>query len=193
MSNEYVTPIRHSSFSAAANTTAGAAGGAVKTGLASAALWIGAFTLIGVAVGVTLATGGLGAAGVGSIFSGITSFLTSGVTWGALIGGGLGLALGTGTSWLPGGAGAIVGGLKGGAKASARVASETAAAQELQAQIAVARAQEASPVTNNIYANDNKYGFPVQGTAMNPAMSSVQLDGAQLGGTAVGQQRAAGL
>lgn len=190
MSDKYVTPVRHSSFSAAANTAAGAAGGAVKTGLTSAALWIGAITLIGVAVGVTIATGGLSFVGTGSIMSGIISFLTSGVTWGALIGGGLGLAFATGTAWIPGGAGAIAGGLKGGGKASARVANERAAAQELQTQIAIARAQEASPV----YANsNNKYNFPDQGAPMNPALSSVQLNEAQLGGTAVGQQRANGV
>lgn len=189
MDNYNVTPVNHSGFSAAAATTAGAAGGAVKTGLKSAAIWIGALTLVGITLGVTIATGGFSLLGTGGLLSGLGSFLTSGVTWGALIGGGLGLAAGVGTSWIPGGAGAIVGGLKGGSKASARVENERAAAQDLQTQITMARAQAYEPsVTTNVYANDNKYGFPAQGAAMNAAMPSVQLDGAQLQGTAVGTQ-----
>lgn len=208
MNQDYVTPVNHSGFSAAATTTAGAAGGAVKTGLKSAAIWIGAFTLLGIGVGLAIATGGLGfgtlLGSVGTAAtasteaiagSGFLGFITSGITWGVglgALGGGL---LGIGTSWIPGGAGAIVGGLKGGAKASARVENERAAAQDIQTQIAMTRAQAYEPaVTTNVYAaNDNKYNFPQQGSAMNPAMASVQLDGAQLNGTAVGQQRAAAL
>lgn len=195
MEQQYATPIRHSSFSAAANTTAGAAGGAVKYGLGSAVAWIGVLTLVGVAIGVTVATGGLSAilgtaAGASAGGSGLLGLITSGTTWGALIGGGLGLGFGFGTSWIPGGLGALVGGLKGGAKASARVSNERAAAADLQTQIAMAQAQAYTP---QMADNDNKYGFPGQGAPMNPAMRDIQLGTAQYDGTATGRQRAAGL
>lgn len=174
MQTDYVAPVNHGVLSATGNVAAGTVGGALKTGLGAAALWIGALTVLGVAVGVTVATGGLsailGSAAAGTAAgTGLIGFVTSPLTWGVLLGGLGGAAVGVGTSWLPGGIGVIAGGVKGASKASGQVHSERMAAMQMQAEIDLAKTQSDAVAPTPARTAPN-YNFPEQGTPMNPAV-----------------------
>lgn len=180
----YITPVKHSAASATGAQVAGTAGGALKGGLGAAALWVLGFTVAFAVLGAVIATpGGIAAiigtagtaasaGGVGTAASGLLGLVTNPLTWGIGLGGALGAVLGLGSSWLPGGAGAIFGGLKGHQHASERVNNERAAAVAVETQLTAARAMSASvPTQVNV-------GFPEQGSRFNQASSSIQADSA---------------
>ena len=182
MSSDYVTPINHTSGSAFAASAAGTAGGVLKGGLMTAALWVGGAALLGIGVAALVTTGGLaavigtaGASGVAG--SGLLGFLTSPLT----IGAGVGAFLGLLTVAIPAGLGAVVGGFKGHSKASERVNSERAAALEMQQSIAMQQAPMAC-----MQGPANKYSLPAQGSAMNPA--GTRINAAEYDGLAAAQQ-----
>jgi hypothetical protein len=163
MSNEEynVAPIDHGVLSATGSIAAGTVGGGVKKGLLWGALWIGAATL-GVAA-IAAVTFGLGAAPL-------------------LIGGLLGGVMGTATSGFAGVIGSTIGAITGGTRAFNEVKQEKGAANLMQAQIDVMKAQNMQAASN-----DNKYSFPPQGSPMNMAGSTVNA--MQADGRVSGQER----
>jgi hypothetical protein len=113
----------------------------------------------------------------GTAASGAWSFLgevLAGVAGGGLVGGAV--------AFLAAPIAAIVGGGHGAVQATKRVAMENGAAKELAAQVEIYKAQAQSASNDN-----NKYNFPAQGSAMNPAMASIQADSAQAFGPVAGQ------
>ena len=184
MSNEeYIAPIDHSAGSAAASTAAGAAGGAVKGGFnwiwksaRNAALIFGAIALVWAVMTVfPIAAAAPGAVQAVTHMAPIVHQLLTvlGITAGVTaLGAGVGAVIGGLTAPV----GAAVGAVKGGSKASREVKMERGAAAELQAQIALARAQNPAAQVyapaSSIAANDDmKYNaFPPQGAPMNPAL-----------------------
>ena len=186
--NEFIAPVNHTALSGFSSTAAGTAGGAVKGGVKGALVGLGLFAAAGLAVGLFVASGGVGmlltaagaatasAGGAGGLFAGafsvakfigITGLFTAG---GVALGSAFGVPLGSM-------AGGLVGGVKGHARASERVSQERGQAAVLDAQIEMIRAQSAPSVQTHVYAqpgHDNKFNFPAQGSSMNAA--SPQLD-----------------
>lgn len=175
MRNDDVMPVNHTPGSEFATKATGTVGGAVKGGLGAMLLWIGAAALIGIGI-AAMFTGPAGTGfGLDMIGKGVGSLLTNGLFWGGVIGAGAGIY----TSWIPGGIGAIFGGLKGHERASNRVNNERAAAMEMQQAIAMQQAP-------TMEAGPNKYNFPAQGSAMNPA--GTKIGAMEYDGLAAGQQ-----
>ncbi|MFM9890866.1 MAG: hypothetical protein ACKVOE_09570 [Rickettsiales bacterium] len=179
MEQEY-TPLNHGALSATGTTVSEAA----KGGLSG--LWKGGLIGLLAPIGIGMAV----LAGGGLLFS--ASLATLGTL--AAIGAGVGAI---GSFWTTGiglGIGTLFGTVKGATRGIDRVSGEKAASQMMSAQVEAYKAQ-AQTAGTNIYAPQvsNKYGFPDQGAAMNPALANVQLSGAQYDGVAAGQQRAAGL
>ncbi len=180
MSNDdqYVTPVKHTSMSAFGTTAAGTAGGAIKGGLGAAGAWVLGATIIGGLAAAALFTVLFGgpaslaflAPVVHAVFSPLGLTVAAGAVGGAV--------LGLGSSWLPGGLGAIFGGFSGGAKAAGRVSQENAAAQQAEAQIAAAQMQYAAAAP----AAQVNVGYPAQGSRFNEAGSSIQADSAAYAG-----------
>jgi hypothetical protein len=156
-----VAPVNHGVLSTTGNVALGAAGGALKTGFTSAALWTIGATVIGGGVAALIALSPL-AIGLGIVGGGILGLFTSGFA---------------------GVIGSAIGGVKGASRSVQRVNAEQGAANVLQAQVAAYQAQAMAQAP----ANDNKYNFPAQGSAMNPAMASIQADSAQGFGPIAGQ------
>jgi hypothetical protein len=182
MQNETISPINHGVVSATGHTVAGAAGGAVKSGLQT----IGYTALVCAGIGAVWATGGLGlfATGVGSTFlSGLLGAAAGGLAGGVVLGPLFSVFTGT------------YGAVKGGANAANRVREEKGASNAMQAQLETYRAQalasQMAPTT--VYApsatNDNKYSGA---STMNLAPSTIQQGDAQLQGmvNGMGLQRA---
>ncbi len=185
MDNNYVAPVDHGVLSTTGSVAIGSAAQGVK---AAANTWgvttvttaviggaLGALVIGGIAaltpigfVGVAI-LGGLGALG-GAAAGGITGGTTI-APFLAAIGGAFGLA-------------------KGGVDAFDQVKAEKGAANVMQAQVAAYKAQAQAQAY--AAANDNKYNFPAHGSAMNPALASIQADSAQAMGSvaAQGLQRA---
>lgn len=181
--NEQIMPVSHGAAGTTAHVAAGAAGGAVKSG----ASWYGIAALVTTVVG----------AGIGALVtSGVT--LTSApialpaIVTGILVGGGIGAVAGLfGVGPFAGGIGALLGGFGGGAKAHDKVKAENAAANVMQSQIDLAKAQIMAQSQSP--ANDNKYDFPPQGSAMNQAATTlVGGNNMQLAGRAIEAQRQVG-
>lgn len=162
MSNEYnVAPVDHGFFSATGSVALGTAGGALKS-IGKTALWcIG----IGAAIGLLASFGVFGVAAGASSFA-IPAGFWSGVgstVLGALGGG----VVAAGLAPLAG----LFGAGKGAIQSHERVSMETGAARSMDMQLAAYQAMA---------ANNSKYNFPPQGSAMNPAgtmVSAMQNDG----------------
>lgn len=170
-----VVPIRHSSASAVGATAAGAAGGAVKTGVKWGSRWIAAMSIVGAVVAAAW-TGG---------FSLIATPLVNAVLLGAGIGGLLGLVSSPAIGVVTG----AVGAAKGGNAAARKVKIENAQARmyddQLSAQVDAykfaALTQAQAPVQVYAPTANTNYGFPQQGSAMNPAKTQIgamQYEGA---------------
>ncbi len=191
MVENYAAPIDHSAGSAAAQTAAGAAGGALKTG----AKWWAAVAVIGAAVGlfaglvltgivpITIVSGAL------AEISGMGLLKVATIAATTIIGGAVAAStLGP----VAGAIGGTIGGVKGGGRAAHRVGEERGAAAAMQAQIEMVRAQSPAPAQTVVYApaaNNNSTGLPAYGDAMNAA--APQISNMQYEGPINGQQLAA--
>lgn len=177
--DEMVVPVNHDVMSSVGTTvmSSGKSGlsgllkGAVGTFLIGTLLTVAA--TVGVAFLSTATLGGVLAVGATAVVGGL-------LTWGATtVGATLGSAIGL-----------VGGGLDG----IRRVSHEKGASQVLQAQVAAYQAAAASQTAQtNIYTspmatNDNKFNFPAQGSAMNPASASIQAASAEAQGVVNGQQ-----
>lgn len=181
--NEMIAPVNHSAGSALGRTTAGAAGGALKTGVVAGLSW----------PLVTAVAGGILGALVVGFFTGGASLALTPVMWGGLIGAGAGLVGGGLTALPAAGVGAAVGAFTGGAKATNRVNEERGAAAVVDAQIAMARAQNPAPAATTIYAPtaNNSARIGAQPGERGNRVTETQVHGAQYQGTVHGQQLAA--
>jgi hypothetical protein len=166
--NEYVAPVDHGVLSSTGSVAVGTAGGILKS-VGKMALWtVGICSLIGAAIGVSLATGGAGFL-AGPIAAGFGGALL-GVIPGAL------------AAVFLSGPTAMVGAGKGASNAYERVSMEKGMAHSMQMQVQAARAM-----------NDNrKYDFPQQGSPMNQASSNVQASSIESLGQMAGQNLARG-
>lgn len=176
---ERIAPINHSAGSALGSTAAGAAGGAVKVGVITGLSWPLVAAAIGGVIGslvVGVATGGVGfaitpmmiGAGVGTILGGIGGFFTA-------------IPMGT--------LGGAVGAFTGGAKASNRVSEERGAAAQVEAQIAMARAQNPAPAATTIIApNATSHARTEQ---RGNRVTDTQVHGAEYNGRVFGPQQLA--
>ena len=169
MDNTNVAPVDHSAGSAFASTVGGGAGGALKGGIKGALGAWGTVALIGAGIGLfagLLLTGIIALPAAGAITWGFAGFAKALLIGGLTIGGGT-LAATTIGPWAATAGGVVGGGLgaaKGVSRASDQVTQERAAAAGLNAQVDMYKAQA---------ANDNKYNFPEQGSAMNQAGTTV--------------------
>lgn len=140
MNQEY-RPINHSGLSATATTAAGAAGGAVKSGLLTAITWLSGAALLGATiVGVLTAPAGGFLATLGMIAS-------SPLFWG----GAIGLGIGAATLFVPVVLGAAFGAFRGGSRAMERVGDEQAAAYAMQQQLEAYKANAVALASQPVY------------------------------------------
>ncbi len=155
MANDNIAPINHSAGSAFSSTAAGVTGGAIKGGVKWGLVWTGLLAAAGIASGIAL--GGIAAAPIllGLVGGGVVGFLTSPAA---------------------GVIGSAFGALGGGSRAAHRVREERGAAHMLDAQVEAYKAQVMAPQPA---AYANKYAMPEQGSAMNPAASTIQADSLQ--------------
>ncbi len=186
--NDYnIAPVDHGVLSATGSVGVGTAGGAAKA-FGKTMLWV----VAGAATLGFLYFGGFFAA-AGTLLGGFTTaYPTVGALWTAAVGqtGVLGGVLGAIGMAIPGlAAGAFTGAFsglygagKGALEASQRVSQEKGLAKSMQMQMAAYQSMAAS--------NDNKYNFPPQGSAMNPASTRIMAEEAQGLGTLQSQQRA---
>lgn len=166
MQNEYAAPVDHGVLSATGAVAAGTVGGGLKSGFKTALWTIGGFATVGLLIGTGILPGLLA---LGGATAGVWPVI--GYTLG-------GAALGAALSPFTGTLGAMFGAGKGALNAAQRVSDEKGASQAMQAQVAVYQAQAMAA------SNDNKYNFPPQGSAMNPAgttIGSIQRDGVMAG------------
>lgn len=180
--DEMIVPVNHDFMSSVGTTTlsAGRSGlsGLFKGAVSGLVIGLGltATAVIGFGILAFTAPGLLAiGAGIASIVSLIGGVAATGVAMGGF--GAIGSAFGL-----------IGGGLKG----IQRVGHEKGASEMLQAQVAAYQASAVSPsAQTTIYApaSGDKYHFPAQGSAMNPAASSIQADSVQDMGLVNGQQR----
>lgn len=169
--NEYIAPVDHGVLSATGSVGVGALGGAAKS-FGKTMLWsIGLCAAAGAAIAATLASGGTLGGFTWPVIAG-----TLGGLGGAVVGLFPGSFIGAFTGLFGGGTGAV--------EASQRVSQEKGLAKSMQMQMAAYQAQAMAA------SNDNKYNFPPQGSAMNPAMSQIDASSVDRSGTMVGQQLA---
>lgn len=158
MDNRNVAPVNHGILSSTGTIAGGAAGGFIKQG----AIWYAGTTLLVAGAGIVagIMTGGLLGVAIGA----------AGIFTGGWVAGPFVAAIAAG-----------FGGLGGALKGNDRVRAEQGAANELQAQKEIYQAQ--------IIAQNNAktYNFPPQGSAMNPAGTTISamqpqglVDGLQL-------------
>ena len=200
MQNEPITPIDHGFISGSATTIAESGKGGFRSALKGAFIGAAAFfgfwtgggatvgAIVGVAVaGIALATGFFVPATLGA---GLLAF-AGGVGVCALAGGAVGAIPGVISAITGAFAGTAIGvviGLGGGAlQGFNKVGQEKGAAQAVQAQLEAYKASldaAAKTPKTACAANDNKYGFPPQGDAMNQAPTSIKVgaENAQLQG-----------
>ena len=168
--DDMVVPVHHSTISGVSATAVGGIKGAIKGG-------IGGYlttTLLCVAAGAAICAGPMGWS------------LLPGIIGGGFLGG---LAATVVIAPTVGTLTSIIGAARDGSHAAHRVYLEKGSATMLDAQVAASQAQ--ASMQTNVYAGpgaDNKYNFPAQGSALNPALSSVQADSAQAQGVVSGQQ-----
>jgi hypothetical protein len=177
--NAPVAPVKHGVFSTAGNVGGGIFGGGIKS-MSKTVLWgIGIGALVGATLFMMPAIGAMGS------FFGTAAAITGtgalGVV-GAVVGGAIGTLGGALVSPLTG----LFGATKGGMKAHERVRMETGAANVMQAQVQLMRAQAMNPAVSN--DNSNKYNLAEPGSRFNPAGSTVSA--MQGEGRLVGQQLA---
>lgn len=167
-----VAPVNHGVMSTTGSVALGTAGGALKS-VGKVAMWcIG----IGAAVGLVWGAGLLPVVGLAGSFS-LPAGFWSGIG-GALLGVLGGGVAAVGLAPLAGALGAG----KGALESHERVMAEKGAAQQMQAELQVARYQAMAA------SNDNKYNLAAQGSAMNPAASQIQLKSVQMDGPISGTQ-----
>lgn len=167
--NDYVAPVDHGVLSATGSVALGTAGGAVKS-FGKTMLWsIGICAAAGAILAATFASGGT----LGVISGPLLAGLGGGIG-GAILGLIPGSFLGPITGLFGAGKGAL--------ETHQRVSQEKGLAQSMKMQVAAYQAQAMAA------NNDNKYNFPAQGSAMNPASTRIMADLAQDMGTLQGQQ-----
>lgn len=171
--NDVIAPVPHDALSSVGTTAAEAGKGGLK-----GALWgVAGGAVLGVGLAVTagvVLSGGWAVAGVIAALAATPFIIIPTVT-------GLFSAIGIGF---------------GTAHGVHKVSQEKGASEMLQAQVAVAQAQAAAmaPQTNVYTApsSENKYNFAAQGSAMNPAASTIDTSTAQnMGRTASAERQVA--
>ncbi len=171
--NNYVAPVDHGILSSTGAVAGGAAVGFLKNGLTTLAWCVG----IGIVVGALAATGVLPMAslfGGGELAAGFLPLIGK-----ILVGSAVGGLAGTAVGMVGGTITSAVGAVTGAGRALDQVKAEKGAANVVQAQVAAYRAQAQAQAYAAANDNSNKYNFPVHGSAMNPAMASIQADSAQ--------------
>ena len=208
MNNESITPINHGYISSATTTVAGGASGGfwgtLKGALVGGAIVFGLCVGLGAVFGVTSAIAALPAIATGLTAKTFALTYIAPIALGALQGA---------ASWVGWGlfggltvgafGGAAIGGMTGLGTGTLeginRVGQEKGAALQLQTQIEAYKAQAATMeamAKTGRPANDNKFGFPPQGDAMNLAPTNIKVgtENAQLqGAVASGLQQQQGM
>jgi hypothetical protein len=168
MEQQNIAPVDHGVLSATGSVVGGTVGGALSSVGKTALYTIGGFMLFGLLVGTGAVGGALAlfGTGAGSVLS------TVGYTLGF---GAIGAAASVVFAPLAG----LIGGSKGAEHAIGRVSAEKGASNVVQAQLEAYRAQ-AQAETLAASNDNNRYNFPPQGSALNPAgavVNSMQADG----------------
>jgi hypothetical protein len=165
MQNDEATPVNHSLLSGFGATASSAVGHGLKSGVKSAVYWIAGVAAVAATIGVIIGSGGIASA----------------LLWGIGMGT-VGVVAGAYTSPFAGVLGGMFGFGKGAVEGSHRVNQERGAAEAMNAQLSAYQSMALGQGTN-IYAPtanaEAKYNFPVQGSAMNPAMSRISAESAQ--------------
>jgi hypothetical protein len=188
MQDEQITPVNHSTFSAAASTATSAAGHGLKSGASAAFKWIVAFAIAGAVIGLLGSTVGFGFLSMGAGGSAIGHVLSS-----TLIGGLVAGAVGAATSMFPAVLGGAWGAGKGAVEGHHRVSQERGAAAEMNAQLSALQAQAAmqSPQTNIYTAPAQENILNPQGSRTNAALSGIDAGSVAYDGKMASQLQAA--